>query len=39
MQQDQNPFSGNGNPKKPEPVATKKSSAADDEYIDFEEVK
>ncbi len=39
MQQDQNPFSGNANPAKPEPVASKKNTAADDEYIDFEEVK
>ncbi len=35
MQQDQNPFSGNSR----EPVAPKKNTAADDEYIDFEEVK
>ena len=38
-QQDQNPFSANTNPRKPEPVSSKKSSPSDDEYIDFEEVK
>lgn len=39
MSQDQNPFSGNTPPANPEPVAPKKNSAAEDEYIDFEEVK